>query len=256
MPKLFFFKQKLMVGIVVLVVLLVAGIVLKSKGYLQVFDSEKKSEMASYSEPQVRTYSTTIALPKPKLQSANSLESMINSRRSRREFSAEAVKLSELAQMLWSAQGISDPETGHRTAPSARESYPFTVFVVVRNVAGLKPGLYEYLPKEHALGDMNVPLAGDQLKNAGVQPGAQNAPVVFMVSASYGKAQKTLGESAVSSSLLEAGHIAENMYLQAESLRMAVVAMAGFDAKKVGTSVSLDVAETVVYLLPFGHRAP
>ncbi|MDQ5951831.1 MAG: hypothetical protein QG639_1112, partial [Patescibacteria group bacterium] len=158
--------------------------------------------------------------------------------------------------LLWSAQGITDTETGHRAAPSARGAYPFTVFVVVRNVDDLTPGLYEYLPAQHALGDMKVVNAGELLSGAGVQPGAQEAPDVFVLSAAYGKAQKTLGESAQTSTLLEAGHIGQNMYLQTESLGMSMVVMGGFDSQKVGSALSLDPAETVVYLMPFGNSAP
>lgn len=208
-----------------------------------------------YTLPQTRTYDNQIALPKPKTSGGLAVETAIQQRRSRREFSTEPVAMSELSQLLWAAQGITDPETGHRTAPSARESYPFTMFVVVKNVAGLNPGLYEYLPKEHALGVMNLSNAGELLNSAGVQPGAQSAPVDFVLAASYGTAEKILGETAVSSSLLEAGHIGQNMYLQTESLQMAMVVMGGFDAKKVGTALSLDPAESVVYLMPFGHRS-
>lgn len=203
-----------------------------------------------------RTYAETTALPKPKLTGGMTVENAIQQRRSRREFTDKSVTMSELSQLLWAAQGITDTKTGHRAAPSARESYPFTVFVVVRNVAGLEPGLYEYLPKEHALGDMKLSNAGELLSGAGVQPGAQNAPVVFVLSAAYGNAEEKLGANVVSSSLIEAGHIGQNMYLQTESLKMGMVVMAGFDPKKVGTAMSLDPAETVVYLMPFGHPAP
>lgn len=216
--------------------------------------AEKKQE-TNFAKPQPRSYPNPIALPKPRLTGTLPVEKSIAQRRSRREFAATPVSLAELSQMLWAGQGITDPETGKRTVPSARESYPFTIFVVVRNVTGLKPGLYEYLPKEHALGDMALANAGEALTAAGVQAGAQNSPVAFIISAAYGKAEK-MGASAVSSSLLEAGHIGQNLYLQTESLKMSIVAMAGFDAQKVGTALKLDPAESIVYLFPFGHQAP
>ncbi len=243
----------------VVVLILIAGAAVSKKVAERLWqgdDDGAKEVVAKYQLPQPRSYDKPIELPKPKLSSGMSLEAAIQNRRSRREFSEQPVALAEVAQVLWSAQGVTDPKTGHRAAPSARESYPFTVFVVVRNVTGLQPGLYEYLPQTHSLGMLKVSDAGEQLKAAGVQPGAQQAPVVFVLSAAYGKAEKILGASVVSSSLLEAGHIGQNMYLQTESLKMGMVVMAGFDAKKVGTALSLDPAETVVYLMPFGHPAP
>lgn len=244
----------LLIGFLLLTAILV--MVRKKEYLLSQISPETTQPKTLYSLPQTRSYEKSISLPKAKVAGGIAVERAIQERRSRREFSKEPVTLAELSQLLWSAQGITEPETGHRAAPSARGAYPFTVFVVVRNVNGLAPGLYEYLPNEHALGDMKVATAGELLNSAGVQPGAQNAPVVFALSASYGKAEKTLGESAVSSSLLEAGHIGQNMYLQTESLGMGMVVMGGFDAQKVGTALTLDPAETVVYLMPFGNRAP
>lgn len=205
-------------------------------------------------KPAARTYTAPFILPKPRTTGTFALEKAIAERRSRRAFSEVPVTQTELGQILWSAQGVTDLATGKRTVPSAREAYPFTIFVVIRNVAGMKPGLYEYLPKLHALGDLNVANAGDLLTAGGVQEAAQKAPVVILPSAAYGKAYEVLKDSYMSSSLIEAGHIGQNIYLQVESLGMGTVVMAGFDAKKVGASIKLDPAETIVYVIPLGHR--
>lgn len=204
--------------------------------------------------PAVRTYKETIALPKPKLTSTMAVEEALAERRSRRVYSEEPVTVAELSQMLWAGQGITDPVGNKRTAPSARSVYFFTIFVVVRDVEGLEPGLYEYLPVEHALGDMQMPTAGDALAESGVQEGAVKAPVVFLLSSAYGKGAESMKAGAKSSALLEGGHIGQNLYLQAESLQMATVAMAGFDSAKVGSALKLDPAETVVYIYPFGNE--
>lgn len=252
--------QLFWLSVIVLLVLVGSVAVRKRAMLLERFRPEKSSTTQGQSEQfamaQSRSYGTEISLPQPKKTGGIAVEQAIMQRRSKREFTSEAVSMAALSQMLWSAQGITDPATGHRAAPSAREGYPLTVFVVVRNVAGLEPGLYEYLPKTHALGDLKLKMAGDQLNSSGVQPGAQKSPVVFLITADYGKAQKVMGASAKSSSLIEVGHVAENMYLQAESLKMGMVTMAGFDPAKVGAALSLDPAESVVYVIPFGHPAP
>jgi SagB-type dehydrogenase family enzyme len=206
--------------------------------------------------PEERTYVKTVALPQPKEAGSLDVEAALAQRRSRRTFDDKPVTLAQLSQMLWAGQGITDPEGNKRTAPSARNVYFFSIFVVVRDVDGLEPGLYEYLPEKHALGNMQVADAGALLTEAGVQDAAQKSPVVFLLSAAYGKGAESMKESAKSSALLEGGHIGQNLYLQAESLQMATVAMAGFDAAKVGSALQLDPAETVVYIYPFGHQAP
>lgn len=208
---------------------------------------------STYPLPKERVYTSTIQLPAPKTTTGLPLDKAISSRRSRRAYSEKPVTLSEISQMLWVGQGISDP-SGKRTVPSARESYSMTLFVVIKSAQGLEPGVYEYLPKTHSLGKvatLDVPAA---MVAAGVQPGAQQAPVVFLVASSFGKYQQVTKSPNVNATYMEAGHIGQNMYLEAESLGMATVAMAGFDGAKVGKALQIDPAESILYLFPFGHR--
>lgn len=208
----------------------------------------------TYVLPQPRSYPQKIDLPEPDTSSQYSVEEALTSRRSRREFAPEPVKLAEVSQLLWAMQGITDDQ-GHRAAPSAHSLYPFTVYAVVRDVQGLEPGLYAYLPETNQLGSLGLDQAGEMLTQAGVQPGAQNAPVVFVLAGAYGKMVESFPDDPKSVVLLEAGHIGQNAYLQTESLDMSMVVMAGFDPSKVGQALKLDPAETVIYLMPAGHRA-
>lgn len=209
----------------------------------------------AYPLPAEAVYEKTVVLPKPKQTGTISLEQAIATRRTRRDFSKEVnVTVAELSQVLWAGQGVTDVKTGKRTAPSARETYPSALFVVVRTVDGLEPGLYEYLPLTNSLGKLPLADAGTVLSASGVQEGAKNSPVVILVTASFGKSAKLMKDGAVSASTLEAGHIAQNIYLQTEAQKMATVAMAGFDAKKVAAALKLDPAYTILYAMPYGHR--
>ncbi len=216
-------------------------------------------EAKKWTLPPEKTIVSVISLPAPSLKGVESVETAIATRRSRRTFAETPVTVENLSQLLWSAQGITDAEHGYRTAPSGMSAYPFTVYVVVRNVAGVTPGLYEYIPEKNQIGSLGIANAGDLLTAAGVQAGAQQAPVVFLLSASPAKTVaklKTAGSDPMTDVLLEAGHIGQNMYLQAESLKMSMVVMGGFDAQKVGNAMKLDANEEVVYIVPVGNRAP
>lgn len=209
----------------------------------------------SIAEIPVKPMTQMIDLPQPDLDGNMSLEKAMYSRRSRRTFSQDQVTMQELSQILWSAQGITD-ESGHRTAPSGKSAYPFTVYIVVRNVEDLDPGLYQYLPEEHQLGLLGLANAGDLLTSAGVQQGAQDAPIVLLPTASYGKMKAVFPDNdPVPNTLLEAGHIGQNVYLQVEAMGMSTVVMGGFNAVKVGEVLNLDPAEDVIYLIPVGHRS-
>jgi SagB-type dehydrogenase family enzyme len=203
-----------------------------------------------------RTYSNPIALPKPSLKGSLSVEAALQTRRTKRTYTSESVKLADLSQMLWSGQGITVPGTEKRTAPSARESYPMTLFVAVKRVEGLQPGLYEYLPKTHSLGLMKAGDIDPALKEAGVQEGAQSAPVAVLISAAIGNYQAKTKSTTTTATYLEAGHIGQNMYLQAESIKLGMVVMAGFDSQKVAKALELGAGETVEYVVPMGYPAP
>lgn len=203
-----------------------------------------------------RTYANSIALPKPSLKGSLSVEAALQTRRTKRTYTSEPVKLADLSQMLWAGQGITVPGTEKRTAPSARESYPMTLFVAVKRVEGLQPGLYEYLPKTHALGLMKAGDIDPALKEAGVQEGAQSAPVAVLISAAIGNYQVKTKSTTTTATYLEAGHIGQNMYLQAEAIDLGMVVMAGFDSQKVGKALELGAGETVEYVVPMGYPAP
>jgi len=215
--------------------------------------AEPAMKETEYYLPQSKIITSKVALPTPKTRGTVSVEQALSSRRSRREFADVPVGLADLGQVLWAGQGITD-ESGHRAAPSAHSLYPYTLYVVVRNVAGLEPGLYQYLPETHELGDLKVANAGELLNEAEVQPGAQAAPAVIMMSAAYAKMLESFPDDPRGVTLLEGGHIGQNIYLQLEASNMSGVVMAGFDSDLIIEKLGLDEHEEIVYLIPFGAR--
>ncbi len=93
--------------------------------------------------------------------------------------------LTEVSQLLWAAQGITDPR-GLRTAPSAGATYPLEVYVVVGNVNNLSEGIYKYKTHDHELervveGDKRAELCDAALGQRWVEEGA----IVIVFSAVY-----------------------------------------------------------------------
>ncbi|MGB2853106.1 MAG: nitroreductase family protein, partial [Dehalococcoidia bacterium] len=86
-----------------------------------------------------------VSLPEVRLTSDVSLEETLLHRRSIRDYTEEALSLAEVSQLLWAAQGITEA-WGGRTAPSAGALYPLEVYLVVGDVEGLTPGVYQYRP--------------------------------------------------------------------------------------------------------------
>jgi SagB-type dehydrogenase family enzyme len=195
----------------------------------------------------------TINLPAPRLTGPLSLEEVLNSRRSVREFTSESLTLFEVSQLLWSAQGIT-AQGGFKTAPSAGGLYPLRIYLISGEVIDLAPGLYRYNPEEHNLVLLSRGALHQALSSAALgQKPVADAAVDLVISAEYERTTKKYGERGVRYSELEAGHAAQNILLQAVALGLGSVPIGAFDDNRIKTLLALPEAETPLYVIPVGH---
>ena len=197
-----------------------------------------------------REMTSTIALPKAKIKGQMSVEEALQRRRSRREFTDEALTLGQLGQLLWAAQGQTN-ERGFRTAPSAGGLYPMELYAVVGNVRGLEPGVYHYEVAEHGLklvreGDVRASLQRACLNQAIIGRG----PVCIVMGAVYARTASKYGPRSERYVHMEAGHIGQNIYLQAESLGLGSSVVGAFTDNKVKSL--LGIGEAPVCVMPVG----
>lgn len=200
--------------------------------------------------------SENISLPSPDLRSSNSLEAVLKNRRTRRDFTDKALTLKQVSQLLWSAQGVT-VDWGGRTAPSAKSTYPLSVFLVASKVEGLDPGEYQYLPGDrtpvHALKPIKKVELQDALYKAVNESSFKNAPAVLVLTGNMGKMAEAYGGIPHDKEVyLEAGHVGQNLSLQAESLRLGLVVISTFSEPKVRDLVTIPESDTIIYLIPIG----
>src|ERR1035437_1742166 len=191
-----------------------------------------------------------IKLPAPRLDSPTSIESALRRRRSVREFRQEALTLAEVSQLLWSAQGITDPE-GKRTAPSAGALYPLEVFLVAGVQDELPAGVYRYRPRGHDLipvvqGDQRAKLAAAALE----QDWLKDAPVTIAIAAVYERTARKYKQRAERYVHMEVGHAAQNVHLQAVALDLGTVVVGAFDDAEVKRVLTLAANEEPLCLMP------
>jgi SagB-type dehydrogenase family enzyme len=197
---------------------------------------------------QEKTSGKVFQLPPPRYESEISIEKALLERRSIRSFKEEPLTLNDLSQILWAAQGITEPKRGLRAAPSPRAAYLLEVYVLPGNVTNLPKGMYKYQPQGHELvkisdGDQKAEL----FKAAGQAP-IKNAPVALVIT---GLSEKTQNPAWM---YFEAGHASENVYLQSVSLKLGTVAMAGFKEDEVRKALNLPEKERVLYIMPIGKK--
>jgi SagB-type dehydrogenase family enzyme len=182
------------------------------------------------------------------LKGTLTLEEALAKRRSVREYTEEPLSLEEICQLLWAAQGITDP-AGYRTAPSAGALYPLEVYVITQE------GVYHYDPEGHRL---KIHLQGDvrpELHSASLRQGpVLHAPSVFVIAAVYERTEQKYGEERSARYVqLEAGHAAQNLLLQATALDLGAVPIGAFEDDKVKMALSLPNDQQPLYLIPVGH---
>ncbi len=168
-----------------------------------------------------------ILLPHSQRKGETSLEETLQKRRSVREYKNEPLSLKNVSQILWASQGIT--EGYHRTVPSAGALYPIVVYLVVKNVEEVSQGVYCYDPKDHKLvfvveGDFSQALA----EVAANQQWIKNSAVILLISADFEKTTQKYGERGKQYVWMEAGHSAQNVYLQAISLGLGTVSVGAF----------------------------
>ena len=207
------------------------------------------SALTSDGSAQEKAAGATIKLPPPKLDGTVSVEKALVERRSVRAYKTEPLSLAEVSQVLWAAQGVTEPAKGLRTAPSARGTFVVEVYLVTGTVTGLPAGQYRYQPKGHELVKMAEGDKKAELFKAAGQAAINSAPVALVITGASDRSA-----SNPSWMYLEAGHAAQNIYLQAVSLKLGTVSMAGFKPDEVKRALGLPEKEQPIYIMPVGRK--
>ncbi len=196
----------------------------------------------------------TLALPEPDRSGRHPLETLLQQRRSVRDYPDRSLSLSDMGQLLWAAQGITHWR-GLRAAPSAGALYPLELYVIAGRVDSLPAGVYHYQPDGHRLlakrrGDRRYGLAQAALG----QSWLADAAAVVVFAAVYERTARKYGERAVRYVHMETGHAAQNLFLQAGALGLDTVTVGAFDDDAVAALLQLPADARPLLLMPVGGK--
>lgn len=188
-----------------------------------------------------------IQLPEAQTKGKVSLEEAILTRRSVRSFAQRDLSLQQISQLLWSAQGITS-ERGLRAAPSAGALYPMEIYLLN------KDGLYHYLPQGHRLEQLGeVDLRKSLSDSALGQSSILQAAVDIVISVVYSRVTFKYGERGINDVYIEAGHIAQNIHLEAVAMGLGSVPVRAFEDAEVKKLLSLPKDQEAIYIIPVGY---
>lgn len=183
----------------------------------------------------------------------------IETRRTIRQYSPESLMKWELSLMLHYTQGVSDEggEPFLRNVPSAGAIHPFETYIVVNRVEGLNPGIYRYLPLDHALVQEKCH-GGDTeaIANACRRPElVSGSAVTFIWIAVPDRLLWKFGTRGWRYLFIEAGHLCQNLYLIATALGCGACAIGSYRDDEMNCALGIDGEEQFcIYLASVGKK--
>ena len=194
--------------------------------------------------------SKIIRLPEPQLKGPLTLEQTLAKRRSIRQFTNQRLTSLQIGQLAWAAQGITNRQRGYRTAPSAGAIYPMKLYFATDQ------GLSVYNPEEHVLEEIANQDIRSKLSAAALRQRAVAAAACdIIIAGSESKLARKYGNKARRYMLLEAGHIAQNIQLQAVGLQLGSVTIGAFDIRGISRICRLPADLEPLYIISVGYPA-
>jgi len=185
-----------------------------------------------------------IKLTAPKMDGGMPLMQALKERKSEREFSDKPLSVEMLSNLLWAANGISRPDSGKRTAPTAMNCQEIDIYVA------MKDGLYFYDAKKNEL----ILVLKDDIRAAtGMQDFVADAPVNLIFVLDRKKGEK-LGEHTEFYGATDTGYISQNVYLFCASEGLNTVVRGWFDGEVLGKAMNLRADQKVILTQTVGYK--
>ncbi|MGQ4891450.1 MAG: SagB/ThcOx family dehydrogenase [Candidatus Njordarchaeia archaeon] len=203
-----------------------------------------------------------IKLEKPTLSPKKSLFETLCERRSYRDFKDKPLTLEALSTLLYYSVGVTGETQAYgekpyplRAFPTAGALNPVEVYILVRNVEGLKSGIYRYLYMSHELELLRQGDLSNDLYHACIeQDHVKQAPINIILMARIDRTYWKYGERAYKYVHLDSGHAAQNVLLVANSLGLESCVVGAFYDEEVCKLLGVDCMwEIPMECIPIGY---
>lgn len=182
----------------------------------------------------------------------DNLVQLLLKRKSSRVYTQEDMSLLQLSFLLWGTQGVKDIRGKSyatlRTVPAGGARHPFETYLLVRQVEGLVPGMYHYLPMTHQLELLSAQEDPQALLDFAEeslcgQRWAAKANVVFYWSFVPYRSEWRYGIFAHKLIMADVGHVGENLYLACAALGLGTCGIGAYDQALCDKTFQLDGEE-------------
>jgi len=192
----------------------------------------------------------------------NNFDEVISSRRAKRDFEDEHINFEDLSKILCQSYGITG-QTLHpggqvqylRASPSAGALYPAEIYLGIRKVNQVDPGIYHYCSPN---GELELLKEGDPTEElfriCCQQEFVRQASVVVLISGVFNRTKRKYGERGYRYVFLDVGHLGQNIYLACTALNFSVMTTCAFYDDEANQLLKIDgIDESVVYVAFVGR---
>lgn len=198
-----------------------------------------------------------ISLPPPTHKGTVTVEEALKARRTHRSFKSRSLTLQQFSQILWGAYGVTAKVSGYhlKTAPSAGALYPIDIYAVVgeEGVETLAPGVYHFRPEDHSIecikeGDLRAAVARHSVR----QMWMAEAPVMLVITGEYARCTVKYASRGVLYTHIEAGHVGQNVFLQAEAIGLKAGIVGAFNNEDIIKTIGIPANHDPLLIMPVG----
>ena len=190
----------------------------------------------------------------------NGFEKFIVGRSSYRGFSKKPANLDQLSKILYFSAGLTrfpqqNLESSRRPYPSAGAKYPLEIYPLVLVGSDIKKGLYHYNVIDHSLEILLLPIRRKDLKDIWMsQKWFRKASIILIITAIFERTTEKYGQKGIVYSLIEAGHLGQNIYHVAQKISVGCSAIGEFREDAIVKLLDINPDEELpIYYLALGN---
>jgi SagB-type dehydrogenase family enzyme len=167
-------------------------------------------------------------------------------RASAASFDTTDLKLEDLSDLLWAANGVNRPQSGKRTAPSAMNAQDIDIYVC------MKSGLWRYFPRESMLEPV---LKGEfRDKISGQQKNFTIAPLFLLLVSDISRF--SMGDDAMKMvwAAEDAGIVSQNISLFCAGMDLATRPRGSMETEKLSDLLKLSETQHLMLNHPVSYK--
>ena len=188
----------------------------------------------------------SVMLPAPDLTRGFPVMKALSLRASAKDFDTISLKLEDISDMLWAANGINRPDLNKRTAPSAMNAQDIDIYVF------MKSGVSIYNAPKHCLDHI---ISGDYRGMvAGRQENFAKAPLFLLLVSDISRFKNGTDSLKAIWAAEDAGIVSQNISVFCASVGLGTRPRATMDQQKLREILKLKDSQKLILNNPVGFK--